>query len=120
MWAPPIRGCSRPRIPRRPRTRPPCGRSPIPPRGDARTVSECEKTRRAYRDGPSHRTVLDGLEARGLGPLRALGDLELDLLVLLKRGHSRILDLAETHEYVGTVLLNDEPEPLRGVEPLHS
>src|SRR5439155_24957443 len=62
----------------------------------------------------------DGPDVRGLGALLALGEVELDLLVLLQVPVARARDGAEMHEHVGAaVVLGDEAEPLLGVEPLH-
>src|SRR6185437_11364031 len=64
---------------------------------------------------------LSGLEradVRGLHPLRALGQVVLDLLVLLQRAVALRGDLAEVGEDVGAaVIRGDEPEPLLRVEP---
>src|SRR5437870_3030976 len=60
-----------------------------------------------------------GPHVGGLRTLGALGDVELDLLVLLKVAVPGALDRAEVHEDVGTVLLGDEAEALLGAEPLH-
>ncbi len=46
------------------------------------------------------------------GALRALGDVELDLLVLLKAPVALTLDGAGVHEHVRAVVLGDEPYPL--------
>src|SRR5207245_230475 len=52
--------------------------------------------------------------------LRSLGDLELDLLVLLEALVTGPCDSAEVHEDVGTgTILGDEPEAFVSVEPLH-
>src|SRR5262249_3694698 len=55
-----------------------------------------------------------------LQPLGPLLHLELDLLTLGKRAKAFRLDGGVMAEDVGTsVILHDEPEPLRIVEPLH-
>src|SRR5690606_696041 len=55
-----------------------------------------------------------------LRALRALGDVELDLLVLVQRLVAVGLDGRVVHEdVVAAVLLRDEAETLLGVEPLH-
>src|SRR5215204_1280127 len=59
----------------------------------------------------------DVLRLRTLG---ALGDVELDLLVLVQRLVTLRLDRRVVHEnVVAAVLLRDEAETLLGVEPLH-
>src|SRR5690349_2339100 len=55
----------------------------------------------------------------GLQALRALGDLELDLLTLFERPESLTRDRRVVHKHVLAVLLADEAEALFGVEPLH-
>src|SRR6266540_1742193 len=62
----------------------------------------------------------DRSDVRRLGTLRSLGDVELDLLVLVQVLVALARDRAEVHEHVGAVLLGDEAEPLLGAEPLHS
>src|SRR6476646_1608095 len=55
-----------------------------------------------------------------LRALRALGDVELDLLVLVQRLVAVGLDGRVVHEdVVAAVLLRNEAETLLGVEPLH-
>src|SRR5687768_730955 len=55
-----------------------------------------------------------------LGALGALGDVELDLLVLVQRLVAVGLDGRVVHEdVVAAVLLRDEAETLLGVEPLN-
>src|SRR5260370_42564918 len=55
-----------------------------------------------------------------LRALRTLGDVELDLLVLVQRLVTLRLDRRVVHEnVVAAVLLRDEAETLLGVEPLH-
>src|SRR5919197_4131379 len=55
----------------------------------------------------------------GLGALRALRNVELDGLPLVKRAVAVGLDRAEMHEEVLASLGRDEPIALLGVEPLH-
>ena len=56
---------------------------------------------------------------RGLRPLRSVGDLELDPIILGEALEAVTLDGREVNENVGAVLLLDEPETLGVVEPLH-
>src|SRR5688500_17601774 len=61
----------------------------------------------------------DGAHVLGLGTLGALGDLELDALVLLEGLVALHLDRGEVHEdVVAAALLRNEAEALLGVEPL--
>src|SRR3954451_1188065 len=63
----------------------------------------------------------DGANTRGLRPLGALADLELDLLVLFKGAEAAALNLRVVDEHVGgAVLGGDKAEALLRVEPLHS
>src|SRR4051812_31440531 len=63
----------------------------------------------------------DRANVRGLRALLALGDLELDSLVLLQAAVARHLDRGEVGEDVGpAVVRGDEPEALVRVEPLHN
>src|SRR5258707_14372303 len=63
----------------------------------------------------------DGANARGLRPLRALADLELDLLVLLKGAEARPLNLRVVDKNVGgAVIRSAKAEALLRGEPLHS
>src|SRR6476646_2383897 len=63
----------------------------------------------------------DGPNTRGLRPLGALADLELDLLVLLQGAEAASLDFRVVDKHVrGAVLGSDEPKALLRVEPLHS
>jgi hypothetical protein len=57
-------------------------------------------------------------DARSPGALRTLGDVELDLLVLLKIPVALTRDGAEVHEHVRAVVVGDEAVPLVGVELL--
>ena len=64
---------------------------------------------------------LDGADSGGLGALRAVADLKLDLLIFFEGAEARTLDLRVVDEHVGrTVFGGDEAEPLLRVEPLHS
>src|SRR4051794_12929401 len=66
------------------------------------------------------REWLDGADLLRLRALLALGDLELDPLILLEAAVATGLDGGEVHEHVVTTsVLADETEPLVGVEPLH-
>src|SRR5438128_1455435 len=60
-----------------------------------------------------------GPHVGGLRALGTLGDLELDLLVLLEVAVAGALDRAEVHEDVRSVLLRDEAVALLRAEPLH-
>src|SRR3954453_3198079 len=63
----------------------------------------------------------DGTNVLRLGALGTLGDVELDLLVLVQRLVAVGLDRRVVHEdVVAAVLLRDEAETLLGVEPLDS
>src|SRR5215470_18138937 len=63
--------------------------------------------------------VSDGADLLGLRTLLALGNLELDPLVLLQGAVAARLDRGEVHEHVGsTAVHGDEAEALFGVEPL--
>src|SRR5215813_10022348 len=63
--------------------------------------------------------VLDGANLLRLRTLLALGDLELDPLVLLQRAVAARLDRGEVHEHVGSATVHgDEAEAFFGVEPL--
>src|SRR6185436_5382609 len=63
----------------------------------------------------------DGANARGLGALGALSDLELDLLVLLKGAEAAPLNFRVVDKHIGgAVLGSDKAEALLRVEPLHS
>src|SRR4029077_9161930 len=55
-----------------------------------------------------------------LGPLLALGDVELDLLPFLQAAVATTSDRAEVHEHVLATLDRDETVALVAVEPLHS
>src|SRR5262245_54193107 len=62
----------------------------------------------------------DGLNVLSLRALRALGDLELDALVLVQAAVALGLDRRVVHEDVGAAaVLSDEAEALLSVEPLH-
>src|SRR3954451_13372152 len=62
----------------------------------------------------------DGADVLRLRALRALRDVELDLLVLVQGLVALGLDGRVVHEdVVAAVLLRDEAEALLGVEPLH-
>src|SRR3989440_1709843 len=62
----------------------------------------------------------DGADVRGLRTLRALGDVELDPLVLLQATEAAGADRREVGEHVrATTIRGDEPETLIRVEPLH-
>src|SRR5439155_7511777 len=82
------------------------------PQLSPRVLTRCSKLRAVAALG--YRPNVGRL--RALGPI---GDVELDLLVLLEVTVSRTLDRAEVHEHVGTFLLGDEAEALLGAEPLH-
>src|SRR6202034_2829512 len=60
----------------------------------------------------------ESLHVRGLQALRALVDLELDLVVLLQVAIPVALDGTEVHEDVRSALLGDKPETFLRVEPL--
>jgi len=65
--------------------------------------------------------ALDGPNTRGLRPLGALADLELDLLVLLQGAEAAALDFRVVDENIrGPVLRGDKAEALLRVESLHS
>src|SRR5712692_8820096 len=57
---------------------------------------------------------------RGLKALGAARDVELHLIAFREALEPLGGDRAEVHEHVLAVLLRDDPEPLRVVEPLHS
>src|SRR4051794_5819564 len=62
----------------------------------------------------------DGANARGLGALGALADLELDLLVLLKGAEAASLNFRVVDEHIGGAILgSNEPEPFSRFNPLH-
>src|SRR5207253_4198672 len=62
----------------------------------------------------------DGADVRGLKALRPLLHLELDLLPFGQRAEAVRLDGGVMAEDVrAAVVLHDEPEPLRIIEPLH-
>src|SRR6202000_989633 len=62
----------------------------------------------------------DGADLCGLRPLRALGDVVLDLLVFLERTVTGRLDCREVNEDVcASVIGCDETEALVRVEPLY-
>src|SRR6202012_288046 len=66
-------------------------------------------------------SYLHRADSGGLGALRAVADLELDLLVFFKGAEAASLDLRVVDKHIrGTVLGGNEPEPLLRVEPLHS
>jgi hypothetical protein len=76
-------------------------------------------------DTPSQRRdfrkVLDGGYADCLGALGALGDLELNTLVLVEGPVALALDLGVVDENVlRSAIRRDEAETLFGVEPFHS
>src|SRR5262249_8162474 len=54
-----------------------------------------------------------------LQALRALDDLEFHFLAFCQRAEAFLDDLGVMHEHVRSLLLQDEAEPLRIVEPLH-
>src|SRR3954451_18287272 len=63
----------------------------------------------------------DGANTRGLRPLGALADLELDLLVLFKGAETAALNFRVVDKHIGgAVLGGDKAEALLRVEPLHS
>src|SRR5499427_2558005 len=64
--------------------------------------------------------LADGHDVFRLGPLLALGDVELDLLPFLQAAITVAGDRAEVHEHVRATLDSDETVTLVGVEPLHS
>src|SRR5690348_7400067 len=85
---------------------------PTPLRGRSQTLDQIWNRSSVSR---SERT--DVLRLRALG---ALGDVELDLLVLVQRLVAVGLDGRVVHEdVVAAVLLRNEAETLLGVEPLH-
>src|SRR5437667_11721864 len=62
----------------------------------------------------------DGADVRGLQALRPLLHLEFDLLPFGQRAEAVRLDGGVMAEDVrAAVVLHDEPEPLRVIEPLH-
>src|SRR6201993_782936 len=64
---------------------------------------------------------LQRADSGGLGALRAVADLELDLLVFFKGAEARTLDLRVVDKNIrGAIFGCNEPEPLLRVEPLHS
>src|SRR4051794_35725681 len=70
---------------------------------------------------PSSWSTSDGANVLRLGTLGTLGDVELDLLVLVEGLVALRLDGGVVDEnVVATVLLRDEAETLFGVEPLDS
>src|SRR5262249_22321626 len=72
------------------------------------------------RSGRDARRPSDRADVLRLRALRALGDVELDLLVLVEGLVALGLDGRVVHEdVVAAVLLRDEAETLLGVEPLH-
>src|SRR6478609_9615832 len=85
---------------------------PTPLRGRSQTLDQIWNRSSVSR---SERTDVLRLRA-----LRALGDVELDLLVLVQRLVAVGLDGRVVHEdVVAAVLLRNEAETLLGVEPLH-
>jgi hypothetical protein len=105
--------------------RPRLQKSGAAPRGVARQESENPPAGPAERvaRGVSVENLLvsDGADSGGLGALRAVADLELDLLVFFKGAEARTLDLRVVDKNIrGTVFGGDEPEALLRVEPLHS
>src|SRR5262245_57831656 len=58
-------------------------------------------------------------DVRGLQTLRALHDVELDLLAFVQCLEAVTGDRLEVYEYVLTTLLRDEAESLLRVEPFH-
>ena len=76
------------------------------------------RPRLTARPDPPPRSA-DATDVGRVGPLRTLGDLELDLVVFLEVAVTGPFNRAEVHEYVGATLLRDETEALLGVEPLH-
>ena len=63
----------------------------------------------------------DGADAGGLGPLGALADLELDLLVFFQGAEAGTLDLRVVDKNVSRAVLGgDKAEALLRVELLHS
>src|SRR2546423_1253826 len=60
------------------------------------------------------------LDVFRLGPLLALGDVELDLLPFLQAAVAAAGDRAEVHEHVRAALDRDEAVAFVAVEPLHS
>src|SRR4051812_38780134 len=62
----------------------------------------------------------DGANARGLGALGALADLELDLLVLLKGAEAASLNFRVVDEHIGGPILgSNDPKPFSRFDPLH-
>src|SRR5438034_779261 len=61
----------------------------------------------------------DDLDVLRLGPLLALGDVELDLLPFLQVAVATTGDRAEVHEHVRATVHRDEAVTLVTVEPLH-
>src|SRR2546421_9319218 len=70
--------------------------------------------------GASAGRSADDLDVFRLGPLLALGDVELDLLPLLEAAVAAAGDRAEVHEHVLATVDSDEAVALIAVEPLHS
>src|SRR5437763_5171010 len=69
---------------------------------------------------PSQPRLRDGTDVRGLKPLRSLLHLELDLLPLGQGAEAVRLDGGVMAEDVrASIVLHDEPEPLRIIEPFH-
>src|SRR6476620_6096778 len=92
-----------------------------------RRAARCAKTKHPAPSGDGRRGELfrfdcsDGANTRGLRPLGALADLELNFLVLLQGAEAAALNFRVVDEHVRrAVLRGDEAEALLRVEPLHS
>src|SRR3954469_18691573 len=92
-------------------------------RGDVPENSESPTSRSGIRWGPGSPggcAGSDALDLFGLGALRALSHIELDLLALLELAVAAALDGRVVNEDIGAAaVLLDEAEALFAVEPLH-
>jgi hypothetical protein len=93
-------------------------RDPSRPRVDMRR-SRLRRSRDRPADEPG--LVADRPDVLGLRALLALGDIELDPLVLIEAAVARRVDGRVVDENVGTAAIwGDETETLLAVEPLHA
>src|ERR687893_789295 len=95
------------------------GHPPFSPETQAEAPSRGKRPRRVGLDGASSSPRSERTDVLRLRALGALGDVELDLLVLVEGLVALRLDGRVVHEdVVAAVLLRDEAETLLGVEPL--